>query len=79
MFFAGANENDENGLLTALELRIVDLTGTKLVKSGESRCRALKKVQIDCLNEKFSGKTKQFSHPYYWASFVLSGKWSNLE
>lgn len=27
----GANENDESGLLTALKLRIVNLTGIKLV------------------------------------------------
>lgn len=100
----GANENDESGSLTTLELRIVDLTGTKLVVLsgcdtglGEIKnwqgvyglkrtlilagsqtqmisCRSLRRVQLDCLNRNFNEKSKDFSHPYYWTSFVVSGK-----
>lgn len=51
----------------------------KLLKSGESRCRSLRRVQLGCLNRNFNEKSKDFSHPYYWDSFVVSSKRIPLE
>ena len=129
---AGANvknSEQEDGLLTALEVANLDLYGTKLVVlsacdtglgeaktsdgvyglrralvlagsetqlmsfwkvddkvtrdmmveyyvrllRGEARGEALRKVQLAML------KSKEYSHPYYWASFIQSGDWRNLE
>jgi CHAT domain-containing protein/Tfp pilus assembly protein PilF len=128
---AGANEHKEedNGILTALEVTGLNLWGTKLVvlsacdtgvgevkngdgvyglrralvlagsetqvmslwavsdkatrdlmvnyygklKQGEGRSEALRQVQLEMLK-----KVNQ-RHPYYWASFIQSGEWANLE
>ncbi|MBL8150820.1 MAG: CHAT domain-containing protein, partial [Blastocatellia bacterium] len=45
---------------------------TKL-KAGEGRSDALQNVQLKMLH------SKQYSHPYYWASFIQSGQWAKLE
>jgi CHAT domain-containing protein/Tfp pilus assembly protein PilF len=128
---AGANEHkdDDNGILTALEVTGLNLWGTKLVtlsacdtgmgevkngdgihglrraltlagaetqvmslwaisdkatrelmvayygrlKQGQGRGEALRRVQLEML------KSVNRRHPYYWASFIQSGEWANLE
>jgi CHAT domain-containing protein len=40
---------------------------------GQGRSEALREVQL----ERLKGKNRQ--HPYYWASFIQSGEWANLE
>ena len=128
---AGANEHkeDDNGILTALEVTGLNLWGTKLValsacdtgvgevkngdgvhglrralalagaetqvmslwavsdkatrelmvsyygrlKQGQGRGEALRRVQLEML------KKVNRRHPYYWASFIQSGEWANLE
>jgi CHAT domain-containing protein len=128
---AGANEHkeDDNGILTALEVTGLNLWGTKLVtlsacdtgvgevkngdgvhglrralvlagaeaqimslwavsdkatrelmvpyyrmlQDGQGRGEALRRVQLEML------KNVNRRHPYYWASFIQSGEWANLE
>jgi CHAT domain-containing protein len=128
---AGANERkeDDNGILTALEVTGLNLWGTKLValsacdtgvgevkngdgvhglrralvlagaetqvmslwavsdkatrelmvsyygrlKQGQGRGEALRLAQLEML------KNVNRRHPYYWASFIQSGEWANLE
>jgi CHAT domain-containing protein/Tfp pilus assembly protein PilF len=128
---AGANEHkeDDNGILTALEVTGLNLWGTKLVtlsacdtgvgevkngdgvhglrralvlagsetqlmslwavsdratrelmvsyysrlKQGEGRGESLRRVQLNMLNK------MKWRHPYFWASFIQSGAWTNLE
>jgi CHAT domain-containing protein len=128
---AGANEHkeDDNGILTALEVTGLNLWGTKLVvlsacdtgvgevkngdgvhglrrtlvlagaetqvmslwpvadratrelmvsyyrklQEGQERGEALRKVQLEML------KRVNRRHPYYWASFIQSGEWADLE
>jgi CHAT domain-containing protein/Tfp pilus assembly protein PilF len=128
---AGVNEHkdDDNGILTALEVTGLNLWGTKLValsacdtgvgevkngdgvhglrralvlagaetqvmslwavsdkatrelmvayygrfKQGQGRGEALRQVQLEML------KNVNRRHPYYWASFIQSGEWANLE
>src|SRR5262245_41728046 len=128
---AGVNEHreDDNGILTALEVTGLNLWGTKLValsacdtgvgevkngdgvhglrralvlagaetqvmslwavsdkatrelmvayygrlKQGQGRGEALRRVQLEML------KNMNRRHPYYWASFIQSGEWANLE
>jgi len=127
----GANEHkeDDNGILTALELTGLNLWGTKLVtlsacdtgvgevkngdgvyglrraltlagaetqimslwsvsdkatrdlmvsyyrrlQEGQGRGEALRPSQLEML------KNVNRRHPYYWASFIQSGEWANLE
>ena len=40
---------------------------------GQGRGEALRRVQLGML------RTASRSHPYYWASFIESGEWANLE
>lgn len=40
--------------------------------AGESRSEALRQVQLEMLKE------KDYSHPYFWASFIESGDWRSL-
>lgn len=40
--------------------------------SGEGRGEALRQVQLEMLG------TKQYGHPYFWAGFIQSGDWRNL-
>ncbi|MBO0726271.1 MAG: CHAT domain-containing protein, partial [Blastocatellia bacterium] len=128
---AGANEHreEDNGIMTALELTGLNLWGTKLVtlsacdtgvgevksgdgvhglrralvlagaetqvmslwavsdkatmelmvsyyrllQEGQGRGEALRHVQLEML------KKANRRHPYYWASFIQSGEWANLE
>ena len=126
---AGANHDDESGILTALEASGLNLWGTKLVVlsacdtglgevrngegvyglrrafvlagaesqvmslwpvsdrstrelmvgyykgllGGQGRGEALRRVQLEML------RNKNREHPYYWASFIQTGAWTNLE
>ncbi|HNJ43979.1 MAG TPA: CHAT domain-containing protein, partial [Acidobacteriota bacterium] len=42
------------------------------LKAGEGRSEALRQVQLQML------KSKRWNHPFYWASFIQSGEWANL-
>jgi CHAT domain-containing protein len=43
------------------------------LQRGEGRGEALRQVQLEML------KDARRQHPYYWASFIQSGEWANLE
>jgi CHAT domain-containing protein len=131
LVLAGANEQkeDDNGILTALEVTGMNLWGTKLVvlsacdtgvgevkngdgvhglrralvlagaetqvmslwavsddatrelmvsyyrklQEGDGRGDALRQVQLEML------KNPRRRHPFYWATFILSGEWASLE
>jgi CHAT domain-containing protein/Tfp pilus assembly protein PilF len=45
----------------------------KSLERGEGRGDGLRHVQLEML------KRKGRRHPFYWASFILSGEWANLE
>ena len=45
----------------------------KGLRQGQGRGEALRQVQISML------KRKGREHPFYWASFIQSGEWANLE
>jgi CHAT domain-containing protein len=43
------------------------------LKLGLGRGEALRQVQLKML------KRKSRAHPFYWASFIQSGEWANLD
>jgi CHAT domain-containing protein/Tfp pilus assembly protein PilF len=43
------------------------------LKRGQGRGEALRQMQLDML------KRKERQHPFYWASFIQSGEWANLD
>ncbi len=45
----------------------------KELRQGLGRSEALRKVQLQML------KRPDRAHPFYWASFIQSGEWANLE
>jgi CHAT domain-containing protein len=45
----------------------------RLLQQGEGRGEALRCAQLELL------KNVNRRHPYYWASFIQSGEWANLE
>ncbi|MEP6903990.1 MAG: CHAT domain-containing tetratricopeptide repeat protein, partial [Actinomycetota bacterium] len=45
----------------------------KNLKQGMGRGAALRQVQLEMLKE------KEHRHPFYWASFIQSGEWANLD
>ena len=45
----------------------------KALKAGEGRSAALRKVRLEFL------KDTKLRHPYFWASFILSGEWANMD
>src|SRR5262249_51064203 len=45
----------------------------KRLRQGEGRSEALRQAQLQMLEH------KRFSHPFYWASFIQSGEWANLD
>ena len=45
----------------------------KNLKAGMGRGAALREVQLQML------KSKNRQHPFYWAAFIQSGEWANLE
>ncbi len=45
----------------------------KNLKRGMGRGESLRKVQLEML------KRKERTHPFYWAAFIQSGEWANLD
>jgi CHAT domain-containing protein len=45
----------------------------KGLKQGQGRGEALRQVQLKML------KGREYRHPFYWASFIQSGEWANLD
>jgi CHAT domain-containing protein len=45
----------------------------KALQRGEGRSEGLRQVQLQMLG------SKNRRHPFYWASFIQSGEWANLE
>jgi CHAT domain-containing protein len=45
----------------------------RMLQDGQGRGEALRRVQLEML------KNVNRRHPYYWASFIQSGEWANLE
>jgi CHAT domain-containing protein len=45
----------------------------KAVQAGEGRSAALRNVQLRMI------ASRDRLHPYYWASFMLSGEWASLQ
>jgi CHAT domain-containing protein/Tfp pilus assembly protein PilF len=43
------------------------------LKAGAGRAEALRQMQLEML------KRKDRRHPFYWASFITSGEWANLD
>src|SRR5262249_51745187 len=43
------------------------------LKAGEGRSEALRQVQLEML------KNPNRRHPFFWAGFIQSGEWANLE
>jgi CHAT domain-containing protein/Tfp pilus assembly protein PilF len=43
------------------------------LKRGEGRGEALRRVQLEMI------KNTKRQHPFYWAAFIQSGEWANLE
>ena len=56
---------------TATRGLMIDLY--KRLKAGEGRSEALRQARLDLLH---NDKT---AHPFYWAAFIQSGDWGNLE
>ena len=47
----------------------------RLLNGKIGRTEALRKTQLEMLGKKTE---KDYSHPYYWASFILSGNWRSI-
>ncbi len=45
----------------------------KRLQAGQGRSEALRQVQLNMLTH------SNLKHPYYWASFIQSGEWANLD
>jgi CHAT domain-containing protein len=45
----------------------------KLLQVGQGRSEAMRQVQLRML------KDPRRKHPFYWASFIVSGEWANLD
>jgi CHAT domain-containing protein/Tfp pilus assembly protein PilF len=45
----------------------------KELRKGEGRADSLRNIQLEML------KSKIYKHPFYWAGFISSGEWANLE
>ncbi|MBI4752259.1 MAG: tetratricopeptide repeat protein [Acidobacteria bacterium] len=43
------------------------------LKAGEGRSQALHNTQLEMM------KSRKWRHPFYWAAFIQSGAWTNLE
>jgi CHAT domain-containing protein/Tfp pilus assembly protein PilF len=46
----------------------------KALQQGEGRSEALRQVQLRILRER-----RRSRHPFYWAAFIQSGEWTNLD
>jgi CHAT domain-containing protein len=45
----------------------------RALRRGEGRSEGLRQVQLRML------RSKQWRHPFYWAAFIQSGEWANLD
>jgi CHAT domain-containing protein len=45
----------------------------RMLQRGQGRGEALRRAQLEML------KKLKWRHPYYWAGFIQSGEWANLE
>jgi CHAT domain-containing protein len=45
----------------------------KALQAGKGRSEAMRQVQLRML------KDPRRRHPFYWASFIVSGDWANLD
>ena len=45
----------------------------KNLKQGMGRGASLRQVQLEMISK------KEFKHPFYWAAFIQSGEWANLD
>lgn len=45
----------------------------KRLEAGEGRTEALRHVQLEMI------KDAKENHPFFWASFIQSGEWKNLD
>ncbi|MEO0868773.1 MAG: CHAT domain-containing protein [Cyanobacteria bacterium J06642_11] len=43
------------------------------LKAGMGRSAALRQTQVELMDD------PQYSHPYYWAPFIFSGNWQQIE
>ncbi|MFM7716653.1 MAG: CHAT domain-containing protein, partial [Microcystis sp.] len=43
------------------------------LQKGEGRSEALRQIQLEML------KSENYQHPFYWASFIISGDWTPME
>lgn len=83
LFLAGS-ETQVMSLWPASDLATRDLMigYYQLLQRGEGRATALRQAQLRLLAAQpvSARKRKQdYSHPYYWANFIPSGEWANLE
>jgi CHAT domain-containing protein len=46
----------------------------KALRQGEERSEGLRQVQLQMLRG-----SKDRRHPFYWAAFIQSGEWANLD
>ena len=46
----------------------------KALQEGEGRSEGLRQVQLRMLRG-----PKELQHPFYWAAFIQSGEWANLD
>jgi CHAT domain-containing protein len=46
----------------------------KALRKGEGRSEGLRQVQLRMLHG-----PKDLQHPFYWAAFIQSGEWANLD
>jgi CHAT domain-containing protein len=44
-------------------------------RAGEPRAMAWRDAQLDLLHTKGKGEGEDFSNPYFWAAFTLTGQW----
>lgn len=53
------------------------------LQRGEGRATAIRQVQLQMLRQRragaSSGRKPDYSHPYFWASFIQSGDWASLD
>jgi CHAT domain-containing protein len=45
----------------------------KALRRGEGRGEGLRQAQLRMLRSKYR------RHPFYWAAFIQSGEWANME
>ncbi|HKQ78967.1 MAG TPA: CHAT domain-containing tetratricopeptide repeat protein [Blastocatellia bacterium] len=65
---------DGSGRSEALrEAQLRMLAGGMRASDGSSR------LLSQSARQRATGRTKDYSHPYYWACFIQSGEWANLD